>query len=295
MRKLLLLMLALPAPLFSAVFTSNSIGQQIALKDSLEGSGYELAVEDGRSVLYSDGNVVMEREESPDGYSLISDGYEERVTIEDGQRTRCTISENGHETVYTYFYEDERLSSVSVSVDGQLARRIIYLDTASGTPAALAGDVKGYLLPSSYIDSIDGNVIRAEGSSVWTPPVSYVLQEDGSWKEESEIDGRPVTRIYSPEGLLLSTEGNGILEEFRYDDDGSLISSIERRGRESTVTRYADGNISSISYYSGTDLSHVRTYLDSGEIEETRYEDGRPRAIIVFDSDGKRVKEVRNL
>ena len=194
-----------------------------------------------------------------------------------------------------YFYEGERLSSVSISVDGELEKRIIYLDTAGGTPAAFSGDITGYLLPSYYVYSLDGDVIRSSGSSGWTPPVSYVLQADGTWKEAAVVDGRAVTKIYSPSGLLLSAEGNGVLEEYRYDDDGTLLSSIDRRGRDSAVTRYDNGAVSSISYYSGTALVRVRSYLDNGDIEEIRYEGSKPRARIIFDSDGLRIKEVHNL
>ena len=295
MRKLVPLILLLPLPLFSAVFSSNSIGQEIEPKAGLEGIGYELESDGGHSILYLDGEAVMERTESGDGYSLISDGYEESVTEEDGRRTRCVIKEGGMESVYTYFYEGDRLSSVSISVDGELEKRIIYLDTAGGTPAAFSGDITGYLLPSYYVYSLDGDVIRSSGSSGWTPPVSYVLQADGTWKEEAEVDGRAVTKIYSPSGLLISAEGNGVLEEYRYDDDGTLLSSIERRGRDSAVTRYDNGAVSSISYYSGTALVRVRSYLDNGDIEEIRYEGSKPRARIIFDSDGLRIKEVHNL
>ena len=42
MRKLVPLILLLPLPLFSAVFSSNSIGQEIEPKAGLEGIGYEL-------------------------------------------------------------------------------------------------------------------------------------------------------------------------------------------------------------------------------------------------------------
>ena len=151
MRKLALLCLLLPLPLSAAVFSSNSIGQEISPKEMLDGSGYELERDGGVSTLYLDGNPVMVRTESDEGYTVESEGYEESVVISDGRRERSTIREGGRETSYTYFYDGDRLSSVSISVDGELAKRIVYLDTASGTPAAFSGDISGYILPSCYI------------------------------------------------------------------------------------------------------------------------------------------------
>lgn len=295
MRKLALLCLLLPLPLSAAVFSSNSIGQEISPKEMLDGSGYELEREGGVSTLYMDGNPVMVRTESDEGYTVESEGYEESVVISDGRRERSTIREGGRETSYTYFYDGDRLSSVSISVDGELAKRIVYLDTASGTPAAFSGDISGYILPSCYIYTLDGSVIRSDNDSSWIPPMSYTLEENGNWREESTIDGRPVTKIYSPEGWLLSAEGSGVVEEYRYSDDGTLLSAIERRGRQSKVTRYAEGKAVSVSTYDGSALQSVRSDLDDGSIEEIRYEDGKPRARIIFDSDGLRIREVENL
>ena len=67
MRKLALLCLLLPLPLSAAVFSSNSIGQEISPKEMLDGSGYELEREGGVSTLYMDGNPVMVRTESDEG------------------------------------------------------------------------------------------------------------------------------------------------------------------------------------------------------------------------------------
>ena len=295
MRAFLFLLLLIPVPLFSAVFTSNSIAQALEEKDALEGTGYELETGDRGYTLYLDGAPIEERSADDGGYTIVSEDREERVDTENGRRTRRIVKEGDSETIYTYFYDGDRLSSVSISTDGSLEKRIIYLDTASGTPAALAGDIEGYITPSYYIYTLDGTVIKAEGESGWTPPASYILQSDGTWRESTVVDGRPVERVYSPTGLLLSTEGSGVMEEFRYSSDGELLSSVERRGGNTDVTRYENGNVKSISHYSGTELASVRTYLDSGDVEEIRYENGSPRARILFDSDGLRIKEVENL
>ena len=292
----LALLLLIPSFLSAAVFDSNQIGQVIMLKDELEGQGWEGESDGDHTTIYLDGEVMREKTADETGYTLHEPGRTERVVTDgDGQRLSCTVSENGSETVYTYFYEDDVLSSVSVSVDGVLERRIVYLNTPSGNLAGFAGDSSGFILPSYYVYEADGSAIRAsEDSGGWEPPADYVLMEDGSWREESEVDGRSVVRIYSPDGRLLSTEGSGVREEYSYDEDGVLLSSVERRGRSSTVRKYEDGRLVSESRFSGPVIENERHFLPDGRIEEIRYSGGTRRNRILFDSDGLRVLEVEN-
>ena len=298
MIRLILLLLLLPSMLGAAYFESNQIGQVLQGKDGLDGIGWEGESGNGRTVIYHDGAVMRERIDTASGYTIMEPDREEEILLDgDGRRLSRTVRESGIETVYTYFYEGDTLSSLSVSEDGEMVSRIVYLNTPSGKLAGISGDVTGFMLPSFYVYESDGTAIRATEASTseWTPPLDYTLLEDGLWREEADVDGRSVVRIYSSDGRLLSTEGNGVREEYRYDDDGLLVSSVERRGSSSVVTEYDEmGKKAAELRYSGPVLENERHYLPSGEIEEIRYHDGERRSRILFDRDGLRVKEVEN-
>ena len=297
MIRLILFLLLIPCSLGAAYFESNPIGQMLQPKDGLDGEGWEGESEDGRTVIYEDGVIMRERVETDSGYTITEPGRTEEIVLgEGGRRISRTVTEDGTETSYTYFYDDGMLSSVSISENGELVRRIVYLNTPSGTLAGLSGDTQGFILPSYYVYESDGRAIQAaETSASWVPPVGYTLLEDGSWREETEVDGRSVVRIYSPDGRLISTEGSGVREEYRYREDGTLSSSIERRGNVSLVTEYDERGDTIAEYrYAGPVMETERHYLPSGEIEEIRYRDGVRRNRILFDSDGLRVKEVEN-
>ncbi len=45
-------------------------------------------------------------------------------------------------------------------------------------------------------------------------------------------------------------------------------------------------------YYEQEEIKKEQTVLDSGEIEEIRYISGTPRYRVLFDIDGKRIKEI---
>lgn len=296
MRKIALLLILIPSCLSAAVFDSNSIGQILSFKDELEGVGYEGETENGETTIYHDGEIVITRVDTESGYTITFPDYSETTVLENGRRVRTTIETAEGETVYTYIYDGERLSSVSVSSEEGIERRVVYLDTPAGRLAGLSGDADSRILPLYYIYEAENGMITSTASSddAPAPPVGYEVGEDGSWREEGFSNGRPVIRTYSPEGLLISTEGSGVREEYRYDDEGRMTFSFERRGSTTLVTEYSDGKPYITERYNGAMLESVRRHLNTGDVEELRYSDGVLRARILFDRDGYRVKSVEN-
>lgn len=300
MRKALLLLI-LSSHLAAAPFLSNVLGQDLGSIDSLTGSGYEGERNGNTTTIYLDGSVIMTREDSENGYTIERGDVTESVVYgEDGKRVSWFSESPARSEVHQYFYnEDGTLSSLSVSVDGNLERRIEYLDTPSGSLAGTEGSLESYITPSFYVYTLDGNTIRytyhdngmvsRTDSSV--PPAEYEEDEDGNWIERR--DGS--IKVYSPEGLLLREEDGERTIQYEYDEDGVISSITESEGDERIVTAYSDGREEKRDEYIGDELVRTRRELDNGDIEEIRYRDGLAEYLIVFEGDGERVKRVERL
>ena len=147
-RKLLfpLCFILLCSPCHSEAFLSNALGQNLGAIPALTGSGYEGESEDGRTVIYHDGSVIKTRQDTEDGYVISYGDTTESVRLgDDGERLEWRLETPERAEVHTYFYEDGRLSSVSVSINGELRRRIVYLDTPSGSLSAITGSSDSYI------------------------------------------------------------------------------------------------------------------------------------------------------
>ena len=304
-RSLLFLFLLISVPCFAEVFQSNALGQNLGTIEALTGSGYEGESDNGTTVIYLDGAVVRKRSERADGYTLeYGDTVESVRFTEDGKRAEWRIENPDSEEVHTYFYDGDRLSSVSVSENGELVRRIVYLDTPSGMLAAITGSNDSYISPSFYLYELDGNSVRFtyHSNGVVTredlskPGMTYDVEDDGSWREsETRSDGTVAERLYSADGRLVEeTEGDSSTS-YKYDENGTVIESRMVNGSEEVISLYEDGRLVSSETLTDGVTDRVRNYLDSGEIEEIRYRDGIPEYSILFEGDGVRVREIHRL
>ncbi len=294
MRMLLLLLISLP--LYSAPFASNALGQDLGPIDALTGSGYEGESADGRTLIYLDGEIIKERESLSDGYIIREGEREERVIAENGRRVSRTITEPGRIEEYRYTYEDDVLSSVTYSVNGEIESITDYIETPSGTLAGISGTEENYFTPEYLVYVRDGNVLRA----YYAPrdaeiPEGYTQREDGSWIGTYTSAGETIERVYSQDGLLLSEKREGREDIYSYDENGTLIQDEVIEGDTRMVIWYEDGRPTRSERYYQDRIIADRVYREDDRISETRYRDGEPYARILFDRDGLRVLEVENL
>ena len=189
-------------------------------------------------------------------------------------------------------------------VNGNLERRVVYLETPSGSIAGITGTRDAYVSPSFYLFESDGETIKfsyhSDGlvlrGNLSDPSTEYEIEEDGSWKESETLpDGSIRERIFSGSGQLIEERIGDSVTVYEYNDEGDLIKSSSEDGDESTVSYYEDGRIVSSEYISGGVTTRERNYLDNGEIEEIRYRNGKPEYSILFEGDGVRVKEIHRL
>ncbi len=307
MRKAILLAAAAlsAATLSAAFFSSNALGQDLGPIPALAGSGYEGESSDGRIVIYSDGVPVRERLEDESGYTVTAGGIEEIVAFDsEGRRRSWTLRSPGREETHTYFYDGSRLASVSVSVDGNLERRVVYLETPSGTLAGLSGSGRSYISPDFYIYEEDDGFVRfsyhESGRTVRTDSFSeapeYTIADDGCWTERTVgEDGEEIIRRYDPQGRLAEETAGGVITAYAYGDDGDLSEVSVTDGGSVEHTIYSNGRRVASEYLLDGIMQRERHYPDDGGIEEIRYRDGIPEYRILFDGDGQRVKEVERL
>ena len=301
----IILLSFLSLPLFPAAFLSNALGQDLGMIEMLTGSGYEGEENGSERVIYHDGEVMQRRIENEDGYTIEYGDRTERVKLgENGERSEWTVEQGDRTETHTYFYTDDRLSSVSVSVDGELQRRLVYLETPSGTVAAITGTNDSYISPSFYLYENDGDavkftyyenglVIREDLSD---PSLSYTIEDDGSWKESKILpDGTVMEKIFDTSGRLVQESAGEAVTIYEYGEDGELQLSVVQDGGNETRTHYTDGSVSSIEMLADGILTKERKFLESGDIEEIRYKEGRAEYSILFEGDGVRVKEIHRL
>lgn len=302
----LICFMTLSVPCMAEAFLSNALGQNLGVIPALTGTGYEGERTDDSLVIYLDGNPIRTRTETDDGYTVKYGDTVETVTLdENGVRTSWSISEPGRDESHTYFYDDSgRLSSVSISVDGVLLRRVEYLDTPSGTLSGITGTSDSYISPSFYLYEMDGKAVkftyhsngRVIREDLSDQASSYELSDDGSWRESRTLpDGTVIERVYSHDGRLVEEASGSSVTSYEYDESGDLILSVVIDGEEEVRTHYEDGKTVMIEFLAGGEILRTRSFPDSGYIEEIRYRDGNPEYSILFEGDGVRVREIHRL
>lgn len=299
--KAIIPMFLISIPVFGGAYASNALCQNLGEIPALTGSGYEYLAEDGVTTLFHDGEAIMEKTEFENGYTITRPESRETVLVgENGERLSWSMERNGERETHHYFYDDSgRLSSLSVSVNGEIKRRIDYLETPQGTLAATEGDLESYVSPSFYVYTLDGESIRFDyhengmvtRSSSLEAPKEYEISDDGLWIETDE-NGRK--RTYDGDGRLIRDEEGSIIREYSYD--GEVLQTMTVTEGENTFrTSYENGKAVGRDEYSAGTLIKSRRFGNGEEIEETRYKDGKPEYLIVFDGDGRKVKRVERL
>lgn len=285
----ILLFLSLLVPVFADVYSSNELFQRLAVKDGLSSLGWELEALADREVLYFDGVIKGEKILHPDGYEKIWDEQSERVFLDsNGNVVRRILKDGEKIEEYNYFYKEGSLASYTYSMDDNLIKKIDYID-ADGRLVAISGDKNAYLTRDSivYRDN-EGKAVAITTFDLKTVDDSNVLDSSGSFSEL--VDG--VLYTYASNGRLEFEEGDGFSVHYNYSEDGSLVSIDTIQGDLKIVDEYVNSiKVKTMEYEAGI-TRKVRTYLDGGVVEEIRYLSGKPRYRMIFDMDGKRLKEV---
>ena len=234
MKKTLVLLLSFFAlgSLYALVYSSNLLGQKLEVLSGIPHSGYALEENGPVSTLYLDGVAVRRTERL--------EGVQETTVTETDLLSGSTVTrlysdgllmtESGSDgSLVSYAYVGGHLAFCSSSAPGQESRVTFFL-RSSGDGSLIAvkeADVYRFI-SDSYIFQ-DNELLQQVASDL-------VIKDDHEVLEDGRIryEQNGITYIYSPEGLLLSTEENGVVSEYFYA--GRTIERIE------TV----DGNLMSV-------------------------------------------------
>lgn len=274
--------------LFAQIYSSNMLGQKLEPLGGIPEYGYALEEEGSVSILYLDGVPVKKTER-------LESGNEITVTEKDLQSEQTVIRSYSDGLIISESDSDGNLTSYAY-VGGHLA---FCSTTRSGQESCIT-----FFLRSSEDGSLmavkEGNVYRFISES-------YVFQDDELLqqlaldlviKDDHEIleDGRiryfqnGVTYIYSPEGLLLSTEENGVVSEYFYD--GKAIDRIETvDGNLKSVENYHNGRAVEKLVYENGVLTSSTEYRAEGNIQ-VLYKNGRKVATVYYRPDNRTVDRI---
>ncbi|MBQ2527506.1 MAG: hypothetical protein II544_02020, partial [Spirochaetales bacterium] len=196
------------------------------------------------------------------------------------------MSESGSDgSLVSYAYVEGRLAFCSSSVPGQESRVTFFL-RSSGDGSLMAvkqGDVYRFI-SESYIFQ-DNELLQQVASDL-------VIKEDHEVLEDGRIryEQGGIIYIYSPSGLLLSAEENGVVSEYFYD--GRTIARIETvDGNLRSVENYSDGRAVERLVYEDGILTSRTEYRTEGNIQ-VLYKNGRKVATVYYRQDNRTVDRI---
>ena len=290
MKKTLALLLSFFAlgSLSALVYSSNLLGQKLEVLSGIPLSGYALEENGPVSTLYLDGIPVRRTERI--------EGIQETTVTETDLLSGSTftrfysdgllMSESGSDgSLVSYAYVEGRLAFCSSSVPGQESRVTFFL-RSSGDGSLMAvkeGDVYRFI-SESYIFQ-DNELLQQVASDL-------VIKEDHEVLEDGRIryEQGGIIYIYSPSGLLLSAEENGVVSEYFYD--GRVIALIETvDGNLRSVENYSDGRAVERLVYEDGILTSRTEYRTEGNIQ-VLYKNGRKVATVYYRQDNRTVDRI---
>lgn len=277
----------------SEYYESNVLMQEKAVTDRLSGSGYELEKNGEERILYLDGEVVK-RVSERDGVRTVTD--RNSVTLyEEGRPVKITREgvDGKREELYEYSPEGVLKRVITVTEDGLESITEYDYTPSSGLSSFRRDDYSDPM----YIGR-DSTTFISDGDAVKINVVSGLILRESSTDGYSVEDDTVRVREGSDElfysagtGLLMEKRtGDGTVTKYEYRD-GELVSEESRKGSEVTLTEYLPSLIRTTMKEDGV-IRRIREKGASG-ITETVYRNSMPYAVITYDSDGKRVLEVR--
>ncbi|MCR5443839.1 MAG: hypothetical protein K6E89_08825 [Sphaerochaetaceae bacterium] len=290
MKKTLALLLSFFAlgSLSALVYSSNLLGQKLEVLSGIPLSGYALEENGPVSTLYLDGFPVRRTERI--------EGIQETTVTETDLLSGSTftrfysdgllMSESGSDgSLVSYAYVEGRLAFCSSSVPGQESRVTFFL-RSSGDGSLMAvkeGDVYRFI-SESYIFQ-DNELLQQVASDL-------VIKEDHEVLDDGRIryEQGGIIYIYSPSGLLISAEENGVVSEYFYD--GRTIARIETvDGNLRSVENYSDGRAVERLVYEDGILTSRTEYRTEGNIQ-VLYKNGRKVATVYYRQDNRTVDRI---
>lgn len=291
-KSLFLIFLAISTLNASEFYSSNELMQKKSQIEAISGNGWELEISDNEESLFLDGSLHSSKTYHNDGYEIVRPESKERIFLnDDGLIERKIITTGDGSEEYNYFYTDGVLSSYNLSVNSEVERVVNYVTSREGRLLSFESGEMRYLSPEFFVYTFDGSSVRLASEEEVEAESEMLPLEDGGYKRTVG----ETTFTYSPEGRLILEESLDKAIFYTYGEDGSLRERKSDIGLNSEIEVYSNGVLEKTVYLESGVIVRELYPLDSGESYELRFMDGKAQYKILYDKDGKRVKEIVKL
>ena len=301
MRLLAILLLALPMPLWAAIWQSNALMQPLAVLEGEPDGGWWLVEEGSQRRLYYEGQLVATEDRS-DG-TLVRSGVDTEVTITfSGGRPVDEVREDGTRLSYTYRADGMLDSILTTHSDGTSSLTVYDFSPITGLSAVWRIDGDGVWLFSADTvawkeedgyHSVELTALQNSGDALASGEAE--VGEDGSVSLVEETEEGILTSVYNPSMRLSSrtlSGADGLViwrEDYEYDNSGDLFFMSRSADGRRVDSYYVGGDlVQSVSLASGL-VEEVRIHLQDGRQYVEYYRQGEPYARVLYDLDGLRV------
>lgn len=284
---------------------SNALGQDLGPSRNEEPS-YVLEVEGDKRTLLFEGKPI--RQTTVDGGKVTMTDLEKGTSTVKTYSGKQLMGEKEGKKETTYVYDgDGRLERINVSLDGSLESMTFFChDASTGRLSSVVetGTIRAFGPDGSFnlADEKDsfhygkiGNMYVKEGDA--NSP--FVSDENGLLTTTRIEKGNTVKESFDNDGNVVvrtTTDAKGKVTRNSYVyEKGQVVeeTATDALGTE-TTTAYKDGDIVSVSMVRDGILRSFMEYGLEGKME-TVYDNGNPYAIVVYEGNTKKVKEVRYL
>lgn len=286
----LLFLILLFVPLFSAVYSSNELGQKKEKIESVPTSGWATEVNENEEILYRDG-IVVKKITTTSLTTTIKEGEREESIIrnEEGLIERRIIRDGERSEEYNYFYSGNILTGYNYSLDATLIEKVEYITDEDGLLLCYRVKDKGVYITNEAAVNEDGRKVALLSSNGREETITRESEDGGYIETRGGVE-----YTYNNNGRLVKEESGGNLIEYTYSDDGTLIRKKETGEDGVYITDYGEREVVSFFREDATKV-YERFTRDDGTIEETRYVNGKAKYLFVYDRDGRRIMEARAL
>lgn len=275
-------------PICALTYESNLIGQKLRNVTSLPDSGYAIQENGDESILYLDGKAVSRTERLSSGDDII-----ETCTELSSGKTRVKVYSRGlliTETdedgnVTNYGYVEGHLAFCSTGSADQVQEIVFFLrSSADGSLMAVREGETIRFVNDSYI--FQNNELLHQVAEDLVVSGDYEVLDDGMIRYEKN----GASYIYSPSGLLMSVELNGVISEYFYDAR-TLVKVETTDGSVRSIENYRDGKAFEKLVYENGVLASLTEYRSGGNVQYL-YRDGRRIAAVYYRQDNRTVDRI---
>lgn len=277
---------------YSQDYKSNILGQKLGIADN--DSEYVLSENNGVSLLKQNGETIKKISfENTEGIQIVNEedfrtGNKYVRKYSNGLLIDKIETTSSGSTEYKFNYVDGSLIFCTIIKD----------DKEPVTEYYLKDSYEGRLIGTNVFSAfnLSGNGYLIENDTLFRQLTDSVVVNDSF---EFDNEGNIIYQKnnneykYSSEGLIINQNNQGIITEYKYDDNNNIIQTETVNGNQRLLKTYQDGKIEKEFEYENEELKSVIDRTDSsyGFIKKI-YKSGNEIADVYYDFDGIKILKI---